>query len=114
MLVLAAVLILAALGIWLYSLFEVISANENEVRHLPKLAWFLIVLLGFDVGAIAWLAFGRRRGFVTADVTSWPPEYLLSGDGERREPDTPAPVGPDDDPEFLRQLDRRLRGDDPA
>jgi hypothetical protein len=112
MLVLAAALILVALGMWLYCLFEVLSTNEGDARHLPKFAWFMIVLVGFDLGAIAWIVFGRRRGFVTADVTAWPPEFLLSGDGAHEEPATPAPLGPDDDPEFLRQLDRRLRGDD--
>lgn len=112
MLVLAAVLVLVALGVWLYCLFEVLSTNEGDARHLPKFAWFLIVLIGFDIGAIAWIVFGRRRGFVTADVTAWPPDFLLSGDGSQQEPAAPAPLGPDDDPEFLRQLDRRLRGDD--
>ena len=43
---------------------------------------------------------------------SGPPDFLLSGEGGRPEADAPAPMGPDDDPEFLRQLDRRLRGDD--
>ncbi|MGH3379333.1 MAG: PLDc N-terminal domain-containing protein [Actinoallomurus sp.] len=112
MLVLAAVLVLVALGVWLYCLFEVMSINEGETRHLPKFVWFMIVLLGFDLGAVAWLVFGRRRGFVTADVTAWPPDFLLSGDDAQREPGVPDPVGPDDDPEFLKQLDRRLRGDD--
>ena len=112
MLVLAAALILVALGMWLYCLFEVLSTNEGDARHLPKFAWFLIVLIGFDLGAIAWIVFGRRRGFVTADVTAWPPEFLLSDDGAGQEPAAPAPLGPDDDPEFLRQLDRRLRGED--
>ncbi|GLY88582.1 PLD nuclease N-terminal domain-containing protein [Actinoallomurus iriomotensis] len=114
MLALAAVLVLVALGIWLYCLFEVLSTDEGHTRHLPKFAWFLIVLLGFELGAVAWLLFGRRRGFVTADVTAWPPDFLLSGEGSRDEPAAPGPLGPDDDPEFLRQLDRRLRGDDPS
>jgi hypothetical protein len=112
MLVLAAVLVLVALGVWLYCLFEVLSTDEGDARNLPKFAWFLIVLVGFDLGAIAWLLFGRRRGYVTADVTAWPPDFLLSRDGGAPDPSAPAPLGPDDDPEFLRQLDRRLRGDD--
>jgi phospholipase D-like protein len=116
MLVLAAVLVLVALGIWLYCLFEVLSTNEGDIRHLPKFVWFLIVLLGADLGALAWLLFGRPRGFVTADVAGWPPDFLLSRDGSRKaaERPEPAPMGPDDDPEFLQRLDRRLRGDDDA
>jgi hypothetical protein len=92
----------------------VLSTNEGEARHLPKFAWFLIVLFGFELGAVAWLLFGRRRRFVTANVTAWPSDFLLSGEGSRVEPGASAPLGPDDDPEFLRQLDRRLRGDDQA
>lgn len=117
MLVLAAVLILVALGIWLFCLFEVLSTSENDIRRLPKFVWFLVVLFGFDLGAVAWLLFGRRRGFVTADVTAWPPDFLLASDDSQRSPsDQPAgppPLGPDDDPEFLRGLDKRLRGEDP-
>ncbi len=117
MLVLAAVLILVALGIWLFCLFEVLSTSEGDIRRLPKFVWFLVVLLGFDLGAIAWLLFGRRRGFVTADVTAWPPDFLMSADDDTQaagtDPGRPAPMGPDDDPEFMRNLDRRLRGEDP-
>lgn len=116
MLVLAAVLVLVALGIWLFCLFEVLSTDEGDTRHLPKFVWFVIVLFGFDLGALAWLLFGRPIGFVTADVAAWPPDYLLSsdgdGDGQPAERPEPAPRGPDDDPEFLRRLDRRLRGED--
>lgn len=112
MLVLGAVIVLVALGMWLYCLFEVLSTSEGDARHLPRFAWFMIVLLGFDFGAIAWFVFGRRRRFVTADVAAWPPDHHLSGESERRDPGGPAPMGPEDDPEFLRQLDRRLRGDE--
>ncbi|WP_345429115.1 PLD nuclease N-terminal domain-containing protein [Actinoallomurus vinaceus] len=114
MLVLAVVLVLVALGVWLFCLFEVLSTDESETRHLPKFAWFLIVLLGFELGAIAWLLFGRRRRFVTAGVTAWPPDFLTSAgnDGRASAPAERGPLGPDDDPDFLRQLDRRLRGDD--
>lgn len=115
MLVLAVVLVLVALGVWLFCLFEVLSTDETETRHLPKFAWFLIVLLGFELGAVAWLLFGRRRGFVRAGVGAWPPEFLTSRDFGRDDvgpADEGRPLGPDDDPEFLRRLDRRLRGEE--
>lgn len=113
MLVFAAVLILVALGVWLFCLFEVLSTDERDTHHLPKFGWFLVVLLGFELGAVAWLLFGRRRRFVTARVSAWPPDYLTSrGDEDPAGPDRQIPLGPDDDPEFLNRLDRRLRGDD--
>lgn len=113
MLVLAAVLVLVALGVWLFCLFEVLSTDEGETRHLPKFGWFVVVLFGFDLGAVAWLLFGRRRGLVTARVPAWPRDFLISrGDDGPRDPARQIPLGPDDDPEFLSRLDRRLRGDD--
>jgi hypothetical protein len=48
-------------------------------------------------------------------VTAWPPDFLISRDagGDDTGPaDRRGPLGPDDDPEFLRQLDRRLRGEE--
>lgn len=86
---------LIALGLWLYSLVEVLTTDEADVRLLTKFGWVMIVLLTLIVGAVLWLLFGRpSRRFVSAARRS------------------SAPRGPDDDPEFLRQIERRLRGDD--
>jgi hypothetical protein len=87
---------LIALGGWLYALFEVLTTDEEDVRSLTKFTWILLVLLTFWVGAILWALFGR-------------PRLGLARVRDRR---SPAPRGPDDDPDFLRNLDRRLRGDD--
>jgi len=93
------------LAIWLYCLLDVITTDESRVRNLPKMAWVLIVLLLFEVGAVAWLIAGRPRGRA-GDV----PERGGSG----RRPPAPRPSGaprgplpPDDDPEFLAGLGRR-------
>lgn len=110
-----ALLVLIALGVWLYCLFDVLATDEADVRNLPKFGWFLIVLLGFQLGAIMWLLFGRPRAadrVPPGDVppTLWPGDVRRSGDTQ---PDRgPAPKGPEDDPEFLRHLERRIRGDD--
>jgi Phospholipase_D-nuclease N-terminal len=87
---------LIALGGWLYALFEVLTTDEADVRSLSKFTWILLVLLTFWIGAVLWVLFGRPRG------------KLVVARSQR----SPAPRGPDDDPEFLRHLDRRLRGDD--
>ncbi|MEW2358183.1 PLDc N-terminal domain-containing protein [Spirillospora sp. NPDC029432] len=92
---------LVLIGVWLFALFDVLTTDEAGVRHLPKFGWFLVVLLGFAAGALLWLALGRVRG--TA-ARGGPP----AGPGSRAE----APKGPDDDPEFLRDLERRLQEDD--
>ncbi|MBE3008701.1 PLDc_N domain-containing protein [Microbispora sp. NEAU-D428] len=93
---------LALLALWLYCLFDVITTPEEDVRNLPKFMWVLIVIFLADVGALTWLLVGRpraRHAMYAAGGDRW----VQSGD---------APRGPDDDPEFLRSLERRLRDED--
>jgi hypothetical protein len=95
---------LILIGVWLFALFDVLTTGESSVRHLPKFGWFLVVLLGFMPGAVLWLALGRARG--------------AGGPGGRQDarplPGPPAepPKGPEDDPDFLRELERRLQEGD--
>lgn len=88
---------------WLYCLFDAIGADEGRVRNLPKTAWVFIVLIGFDVGAIAWLIGGRPRGTATSlpykGNTGVPPEYDRPGRA--------AAQSPDDDAAFLEGLRQR-------
>ncbi|MEV4254411.1 PLD nuclease N-terminal domain-containing protein [Spirillospora sp. NPDC049652] len=89
---------------WLFCLLDVLTSDEREVRLLPKSVWLLITLLGFVVGAVLWVLAGRPRGR-SLESALWPP-------GTRSVPHPDAPKGPDDDPAFLRTLDRRIHGDD--
>lgn len=94
---------LALLAFWLYSLFDLITTPEEEVRNVPKTLWLLIVVLVPFAGGLFWMLLGRPQSARTAERAP------------RRRPDAapaPIPKGPDDDPEFLRELDRRMRGDD--
>lgn len=94
---------LIIVSVWLYCLFDVLTTDETDVRLLPKFGWFLIVLFGFAIGAGLWLALGRPREPVGS---VWTPPGIPTG--PRPEP----PRGPDDDEEFLRSLDRKIRGED--
>lgn len=42
-------------------------ARRSHVKHLPKAAWALIVVLVVPLGAIAYLALGRDRGATLSD-----------------------------------------------
>jgi hypothetical protein len=59
--IVAGVIGIALVFIWIYCLYDVATTHDGLVRHLPKLAWFVIVLLIPDIGSILWLAFGRPR-----------------------------------------------------
>ncbi|GAA3124359.1 PLD nuclease N-terminal domain-containing protein [Nonomuraea sp. NPDC049421] len=90
---------LALLAFWLFSLFDVVTTPEDEVRNVPKALWILVVVLIPLLGGLVWMARGRPRAPRAA-------RPVTPGPG--------APKGPDDDPEFLRDLERRMRGDDVA
>ncbi len=59
--IVAGVIGIAVVFVWVYCLYDVITTQDALVRNLPKIAWFVIVLLLFDIGAILWLCFGRPR-----------------------------------------------------
>lgn len=82
-------LALLVLGMTIYAVIDAIQTEDAQVQHLPKLMWILLILLFAPVGPIAWFVVGRQRG----------------AQNGRPRPNYPsAPRGPDDDPDFLRNL----------
>jgi hypothetical protein len=80
------ILLGAVLAGW--ALADAIQTPPNQVRALPKAAWLVLVLVPF-LGGLAWFAVGRSD-----EVAPTP----------RRARTPRGPIGPDDDPEFLRRL----------
>ena len=72
----------AAVGLTIYALFDVVSSPRRVVPVLPKWLWLLAVLVPV-VGPAAWLVVSRR-------ARSPLPEHRVTG--------------PDDDPDFLSRL----------
>jgi hypothetical protein len=89
--VLKALVVVAAVGLTIYCLFDVRSTASSLVRSLPKAAWFVVVLVPV-AGPLAWFTAGRpsRPGAGPAP----PPRRV---------------VGPDDDPDFLWQIEKKRR-----
>jgi hypothetical protein len=85
MLRVAGVLLLIAL--YIYFIIDVLRTPRGDTRSLPKFVWLLLVVLVPILGGLVWLALGRV----------WP--VPGSRFGRRR-----APLAPDDDPKFLKQL----------
>ena len=84
MLVVVVVVVLSV-----YSLFDVLATDRARIRLLPKPVWAVVVLVPV-LGPLAWLLAGRSR-----------PTPMV--------PPRPRAVGPDDDPDFLWNLERRKR-----
>lgn len=79
--------VLIGLGLAIYALVDCIQTDESKVRGLPKVFWIILIVLITFVGPIAWLIAGKERA--------------LPGRGGRQQR---GPLGPDDDPDFLRGL----------
>ena len=128
------VLILA--GCWVYCLIDAALTPAAVFQGVPKAAWIGIIAVTFTAGGVAWLIYRAMvltRPRVVSGLLAGPrtmpvhtylylhPEWGAAADASvARHPagrfrKTPAdgwavPKGPDDDPDFLRELDRRIKG----
>jgi hypothetical protein len=95
---------LVEIGLLLYCLIDCIQAPDGTVRNLPKWAWIILIILVPWIGSVAYLIAGRPRKDGATNGVPWSPPRAPDLTGRR-----PAPRGPDDDPEFLRELNRQRR-----
>lgn len=84
-------LAVAVLVIFVYGLVDVIRTEGRQTRGISKPAWIIVQVVLPVLGAILWLLIGRPRGTV------------------QPRPSYPHPTAPDDDPDFLRNLEARRR-----
>ncbi|MEV6598770.1 PLD nuclease N-terminal domain-containing protein [Actinoplanes sp. NPDC051346] len=98
------------LALLVVALISCLSAEESEIRALPRLAWVFIILLFSPIGAIAWFVAGRpARPIRMSNGEMWRPG---GGFPEAQRPKRPGALAPDDDPEFLRDLSASLKDDE--
>lgn len=90
--------------LWVFCVIDVILAREDEVQHLPKWAWLLLVLLFPLVGSVAWLVAGRPRKGAPARRAH---EREAPGFPEYDRPGRAAAVDAEADEEFLRRCRER-------
>jgi hypothetical protein len=85
------------------ALISCLSAEDGEVRALPRVVWVIIILLFPIVGSVVYFVAGRPVR--PANPTTW-----AAGSGF---PESTRPArAPDDDPAFLARLDEKTRRDD--
>jgi hypothetical protein len=123
-----ALIILLTVGFVLPCMLDVTTTPDSEFMVLSKGTWLLIVGAFWVFGAVAWLIVGRpqRLGFRRLS-NPYPAGGYGPADALLRHPAAQAaggfgdlvggadlvivrrPLGPDDDPDFLLELDRRIR-----
>lgn len=84
---------LLILALTIYAFIDCLNTPEEEVKHLPKTVWVLIILLFSIVGPVVWLFAGRKRSAVGG-----------GGGGGGRARRQQQWLAPDDNPEFLKYL----------
>ncbi|WP_022873390.1 PLD nuclease N-terminal domain-containing protein [Nesterenkonia alba] len=78
-----------ALALLIYCTIDAAQTPRHQVRALPKAAWIAIIILVPLIGPGLWLGLGRP----------W----------QTRKTQPARPAAPDDDPEFLKQMEIRRR-----
>ena len=104
------VLIVLVFALTLYALLDCARTPEESMpARMPKFLWIILVVLFPTIGPIAWIIVSRvkaaeeRGGYVEPTVWS-------SKEGTTfRRPERARPMAPDDDPEFLRDLEQDIR-----
>ncbi|MFE4543930.1 PLD nuclease N-terminal domain-containing protein [Arthrobacter sp. NPDC056727] len=85
-------LAVAILAIYVYGLVDVIGTDRHLTRGFSKTTWIIMVALLPLIGAALWFLIGRPRASAAPQ-----PVYPQH------------PTAPDDDPDFLRNLEQRRR-----
>jgi hypothetical protein len=143
MLLSGVLFVLFLAGCWLYCLTDAALTPAEEFLGWRKRTWLVVIAVTLIAGAIAWLIARRnwRAGAWPTTVnhlmiidrgnanvvrySPWTAESAHDAAQARhpagrsmraRDSDWIPPIGPDDDPEFLRQLAQRIHGTptDPA
>lgn len=99
---LRVLLFLAVIALTIYAFVDCIGSKGEEIRHLSKPVWLLLIVLAWVIGPLAWLIVGRERAL------PWRAGGPGAGGG-RRGGGRGRWVAPDDNPDFLRSLGEERR-----
>ena len=116
-------------GCWLYCLTDAALTPADAFPGWRKRTWIILIAVTLIAGAIAWMIASRnwrsqrwssaaanliiidRRGDSILWYSHPPTETDDQGDKTRRDgTGRSMPIGPDDDPDFLRELAQRIQG----
>jgi hypothetical protein len=123
-----ALIILLTVGFVLPCMLDITTTPDSEFMTLTKGTWLVIAGAFWVFGAVAWLVAGRPQRLALFHFSSpYPAGGYSPADAIMRHPaaqataaasdlagavvymPTPRPLGPDDDPDFIMELDRRIR-----
>jgi Phospholipase_D-nuclease N-terminal len=83
---------IVVLVVFVYGLIDLIRTDPRQTKGISKPAWIVVQIVLPVIGAVLWFLIGRPRSVAAAT----PAAYRH-------------PTAPDDDPDFLRNLEQRRR-----
>lgn len=83
---------IVVLVVFVYGLIDLIRTDGRLTKGISKPAWIVVQIVLPVIGAVLWFLIGRPRG----GAAPTPATYRH-------------PTAPDDDPDFLRNLEQRRR-----
>lgn len=122
-----ALIVLLSVGFVLPCMLDITTTPESELMTMSKGMWLMVVGVFWIFGATAWLLVGRPQ---RPSLTHGGGRYgggMSAAEAQFRHPATQSaggyadpgswlasvtaarPLGPDDDPDFLLELERRIR-----
>ncbi|MEU3172014.1 PLD nuclease N-terminal domain-containing protein [Streptomyces sp. NPDC007000] len=98
---LRVLMFLIPLALSVYAFIDCISTKDEDIRHMPKPLWAILVLVFPLVGSISWIIAGKKRQPAGGGAigSAW-------GRGGSRQ----QWVAPDDNPDFLKSLGEERDG----
>jgi hypothetical protein len=98
-----ALLVLLAIGLLTYAVIDCSRTPEQEVPSgIPRSAWLVLVIVIPIIGPVLWLVASRSDQNSAGGNTRRPGGPRPGGGAGSRRPS--GPLGPDDDPDFLRGI----------
>ena len=82
-------------AIMVFSIVDIATIDRSRVRNLPKGVWIFLVIITSVLGTILWFTIGRARKGQAGPAG--------------RPSSRPRPVGPDDDADFIDNIEQRKR-----
>lgn len=105
-----AALMVLILALTIYSLIDCARTPEERMpARMPKLLWIVIIVMVSGIGPIAWIIVSRVKAAEERGGLVEPTVWSSSEGTSFRRPERPRTSAPDDDPEFLRNLEREMR-----
>ena len=105
-----AVPLVLALALAIYALLDCARTPEESMpARMPKLLWIVIIVMVWFVGPIAWIIVSRVKAAEDRGGEVEPTLWSSKEGTTFRRPQRPRPMAPDDDPEFLRDLEQDIR-----